>query len=95
MVFPDGVTGPQLLARTTFYKVGHHGSANATMRDGGLEAMTHPALQAFVPTDAVMAGKVGWDAIPAEGLLTRLAEKGKVVRSDQVEGALFVDYRLA
>lgn len=90
--FADGTTGPDLLARTRFYKVGHHGSANATMRDGGLEAMTHEDLEAFIPTDEAMAKKVGWGAIPAPGLLDRLAAKGKVTRSDEVD-ALFVDYR--
>ena len=91
--FTDGATTADLLARTTFYKVGHHGSSNATARAGGLEAMTHPALRAFVPTDQVMAKKVGWGAIPASGLMTRLGEKGKVIRSDKVGGKLFVDYR--
>lgn len=90
--FPDGTTGPDLLARTVFYKAGHHGSANATAKAGGLEAMTHPALQTFVPTDEVMAKKVGWGAIPAPGLMTRLGEKGAVVRSDDVGGKLFVEY---
>ena len=91
--FADGTTTADLLARTTLYKVGHHGSSNATARAGGLEAMTHKALQAFVPTDEVMAKKVGWGAIPAPGLMARLAEKGAVTRSDEVGGKLFVDYR--
>lgn len=90
--FPDGTTGPDLLARTSFYKVGHHGSANATMKTGGLEAMTRPGLTVFVPTDEVMAKKVGWGAIPAEGLMTRLGDKGKVTRSDDVGGRLAVDF---
>src|SRR5262249_13809470 len=33
------VTGPDLLARTVFYKVGHHGSHNSTLREKGLEMM--------------------------------------------------------
>lgn len=90
--FPDGTSGPDLLGRTTFYKAGHHGSANATAKAGGLEEMTHPALRTFVPTDEVMAKKVGWGAIPAPGLITRLGEKGAVVRSDDVGGKLFVEY---
>jgi hypothetical protein len=31
------LTGPDLLARTVLYKVGHHGSHNATLREHGLE----------------------------------------------------------
>ncbi len=93
VVFPDKTTGPDLLRRTRFYKVGHHGSANATRRQGGLEAMVHPALEAFIPTDEAMAKRVGWGAIPEPALLRRLGEKasGRVVRSDDVGGVLFVD----
>lgn len=91
--FADGTKTADLLARTLFYKVGHHGSQNATLKAGGLEAMTHPALTSFCPTDEVMAKKVGWGAIPAAGVMTRLAAKGTVTRSDTLEGApLFVDY---
>ena len=36
------VTAKDLLARTVFYKVGHHGSINATRKQGGLELMTSP-----------------------------------------------------
>lgn len=50
------VTGPGLLERTIFYKVGHHGSHNATLREKGLELMT--ALQiAMIPVDHKMAVK--------------------------------------
>ena len=93
--FANGTKGADLIRRTRFYKVGHHGSANATRRPDGLEAMVHPALQAFIPTDEAMAIRVGWGAIPEAALLKRLGEKacGGVVRSDKVDGALFVDYR--
>ena len=43
------VRAHDLLARTVFYKVGHHGSHNATLKDGGLEAMSHPGLVAATP----------------------------------------------
>ena len=33
------VDAKDLLARTVLYKVGHHGSHNATLKHGGLEAM--------------------------------------------------------
>ncbi len=38
-----------LLGRIAFYKVGHHGSHNATTKDKGLEMMTRPDLVAFIP----------------------------------------------
>ena len=84
---PDGgaaITGADLLGRTVFYKVGHHGSRNATLSQNGLELMTSPDLTAFVPTDEVMAKKVGWSDIPAGKLLDRLHEKtaGRVIKSD-------------
>ena len=73
-----------LLAKTVFYKVGHHGSRNATRGPGGLEAMTDPNLAAFIPTDKEMAKRVGWSDIPAEKLLERLKQKteGRIVQSD-------------
>ena len=73
-----------LLARTVFYKVGHHGSRNATRGPGGLEAMSADDLIAFIPTDQVMAKKVGWSDIPARALLEHLGEKtkGRIVMSD-------------
>lgn len=75
-----------LLARAVFYKVGHHGSRNATRGPGGLEAMTSPNLSAFVPTDDKMAEKVKWTDFPAQGLLTRLTQKtsGRLVISDRI-----------
>jgi hypothetical protein len=90
VTFPDGTAGADLVRRTRLYKVGHHGSANATLKGeggvGGLEAMMHPELIAFVPTDEDMAKRVGWGAIPAPALLERLAEKAKggVIRSDKL-----------
>lgn len=82
---PEGpVTGADLLARTVFYKVGHHGSRNATLGPGGLELMVHEELSAFIPTDEVMAKKVGWSDIPADKLLDRLRTltRGRIVQSD-------------
>ena len=50
--FPDGnggqVTAADLLGRTVFYKVGHHGSHNATMNQKGLKDMaTGPFADEF------------------------------------------------
>lgn len=88
----DGTTravkGADLLAQTVFYKVGHHGSSNATRSTGGLEAMIHPGLRAFIPTDVAMARKVRWGDIPAKELLVRLntLTRDRVVRSDRLDG---------
>lgn len=38
-----------------FYKVGHHGSHNATVKEMGLEAMTHQDLVAYVPVSVPVA----------------------------------------
>jgi hypothetical protein len=80
------VTGPDLLARTVYYKVGHHGSHNATLKAGGLERMT--ALDvAVIPVDHAMALKKKWGDIPLDALVTALGkattERGYVVRTDQ------------
>ena len=79
------VSGAELMKRTVFYKVGHHGSRNATLSEGGLELMTDPDLIAFIPTDEAMAKKVRWSDIPATGLLTRLEAKthGRIIQSDR------------
>ena len=38
------VTVADLMSRTVLYKVGHHASHNATLRDKGLELMVDPDL---------------------------------------------------
>jgi Lhr-like helicase len=82
------VTAADLLARTVFYKVGHHASHNATARGQGLELMTQQEeLTAFIPVDRQLAltrnPKGSWQ-MPARPLYRRLLEKcqGRVVRSD-------------
>jgi hypothetical protein len=78
------VTGPDLLKRTIFYKVGHHGSHNATLSKEGLEQMV--ALEvAMIPVDHAMAVKKRWGKIPLDTLVQELAVKAKlgVVRIDQ------------
>jgi hypothetical protein len=87
---PDGkVTVADLLARTALYKVGHHGSHNATVRGTGgdrwgLERMESPELVALLPVDAEMARRKGWSKMPFEPLLDRLHQRagGRVLRSD-------------
>jgi metallo-beta-lactamase superfamily protein len=80
-----GVTGPELLGRTVFYKVGHHGSHNATLRDKGLELMVSRELVAFIPVDHAMAVQKGWNQMPLPGLVRTLAEKtqGRLLQADQ------------
>lgn len=77
------VSAPELLARVVLYKVGHHASHNATLREGGLEAMVHEGLVAMIPVDEQMAAHKGW-AMPFGPLLTRLQEKtrGRILRVD-------------
>jgi glyoxylase-like metal-dependent hydrolase (beta-lactamase superfamily II) len=67
------VTGPDLLNRTIFYKVGHHGSHNATLRRQGLEMMK--ALKtAVIPVDQAVAKKMRWGAMPLTSLMDALDE---------------------
>jgi hypothetical protein len=70
------VTGKDLLARTVLYKVGHHGSHNATLREQGLELMTSEELVAMMPVNRETARSMGWN-MPFPSLLARLEEKAK------------------
>ncbi len=68
------VTTADLLARTVLYKVGHHGSHNATLRERGLELMTSRELTAMLPVDRTTAQKMDWN-MPFPTLFRRLHEK--------------------
>jgi hypothetical protein len=68
------VTAGDLLARTVVYKVGHHGSHNATLRAQGLEQMTSRNLVAMIPVNRVTARKQDWN-MPFPPLFDRLQEK--------------------
>lgn len=85
---PDGgalgerPTVDALLAATVLYKVGHHGSHNATLRQQGLELMRNGVV-ALVPTARAFPQtnfEPPWQ-IPLPGLLARLKTKcrGRVV----------------
>jgi hypothetical protein len=78
------VKGPDLLGRTIFYKVGHHGSHNATLREKGLEQMAHLQM-AVIPVDHNMALKKRWGMMPLPALVDALRAKASkgVLRSDQ------------
>lgn len=78
------VTAQDLLSRTVLYKVGHHGSHNATLREKGLELMTSEDLVAMLPVDRDTARQMKWD-MPFPSLYTRLRErsKGRVLELDK------------
>ena len=84
--WPDAggvLTAGKLLGRTIFYKVGHHGSRNATLRARGLERMPAEGLTSFLPVDEEMAKKKRWNRMPLPALVEALAQRGPVVRIDQ------------
>ncbi len=72
-----------LLAQTVFYKVGHHGSHNATMRSKGLEKMTNSELVAMIPVHRKTADDQSWE-FPYAPLWKRLRERtcGRVLLAD-------------
>ena len=72
------LTAPELLQRTAFYKVGHHGSHNATLRSKGLELMPL-GLTALIPVDHDMAVKKHWNGMPLPQLIDALKERACVV----------------
>jgi hypothetical protein len=71
-------TATDLLNKTVLYKVSHHGSHNATVREKGLELMTHPELVAMIPEK-----EKSYSGILHQPLLDRLNTlcKGRVVIS--------------
>jgi hypothetical protein len=80
------VSAADLLGRTVLYKVGHHASHNATLKEKGLERMTSKRLVAMIPVDEATAkkqGKNGW-SMPFPALLRALNERtrGRVLRAD-------------
>ncbi|WP_396604500.1 hypothetical protein ACFLEY_02255 [Bradyrhizobium sp. YCK136] len=78
------VTGPDLLKNAIFYKVGHHGSHNATLKTLGLEEMQRLRV-AMIPVDHEMAVKKRWGKMPLDELVAALNERAKdvVLRVDQ------------
>ena len=78
------VTGADLLSRTVLYKVGHHGSHNATLKGQELEQMNSSELVAMIPVNRAMAKKKHWN-MPLPQLLARLEEKarGRVLLDDE------------
>lgn len=77
------VTAADLLRRTVLYKVGHHGSHNATLREKGLEMMKSPELVAMIPVHRATAGDQKWE-FPYRPLWDALKKKtrGRVLLAD-------------
>jgi hypothetical protein len=86
----DGrITAEDLLRRTVFYKVGHHGSHNATLREKGLALMGRfggtSDLVAFLPVDEHVARDLAhYGEMPLRSLVKDLAIRtgGRVARND-------------
>lgn len=75
-----------ILGATRLYKVGHHGSHNATLSERGLRLMTHKDLVAMVSTvraDAAKQGR-GWE-MPDADVARALHERcqGRVLAGDR------------
>jgi hypothetical protein len=71
----------QLLAKTVLYKVGHHGSINATDLEILNAKMTNPELVALIPVDMKRAAEKKWQ-FPAKSLYDPS-------KADDQKGALF------
>ncbi len=87
---PGIVTAEGLLSRTVLYKVSHHGSHNATLRERGLELMGDRDLVAMVPVHEQFATLTKHWSMPFPSLFKRLVERtgGRVLRADQGLAAL-------
>jgi len=82
----ETLSAEELLRRTVLYKVGHHGSHNATLKNKGLEMMTSPELSAMIPVHREWAydrrphpWKMPFDPL-YQDLLQRTG--GRILRSD-------------
>lgn len=86
----NDVSTDALLARTVFYKVGHHASHNATLVDA-FEKMSSRDLVALIPVhkqDGNIKKTNGWK-MPARNLFKRIAERteNRVLQMDDVNPA--------
>jgi beta-lactamase superfamily II metal-dependent hydrolase len=80
----DGFDTKDLLKRTIFYKVGHHGSHNATLK-AALDLMDNPNLVAMIPTNEAFARFSKHWNMPAPKLRSKLLQhaRKRVLRNDQ------------
>lgn len=86
--FGDTVMSAEdILKRTRLYKVGHHGSHNATLAEKGLKLMTHRELVAMLPTieaAAARQGRKGWQMPDPDVKAALLAHTGgRLLRGDR------------
>jgi hypothetical protein len=85
------ITAEDLMRRTVVYKVGHHGSHNATLRTrddepSGVQLMTSKHLVALIPVDEFVARKkAGYGDMPQPDLVADLLRMtdGRVTRNDE------------
>lgn len=79
-----GLPTADLLEHTIFYKVGHHGSHNATLK-AALELMNNPKLVAMMPTNEGFARTSKHWNMPAVNLRKELLAHAhrRVLRNDQ------------
>jgi hypothetical protein len=84
------VKAEDMLRRAVLYKVGHHGSHNATLRDQGLKLMGRPDgtgnFVAMIPVNEVIARtKAGYGEMPLPSLVKDLLIRtgGRVTRNDE------------
>jgi beta-lactamase superfamily II metal-dependent hydrolase len=82
----------KLLANTVVYKVGHHGSINATDQEILQNKMTHPDLVALIPVDMKRAGEKNWE-FPARPLydLTAADANQKGLLFKQAHGRILLN----
>jgi hypothetical protein len=75
-----------LLSRTVLYKVGHHGSHNATLRAKGLEKMTSEELVSMIPVHRKTAEAQKWE-FPYSPLWEELKTRclGRVLLADAAD----------
>lgn len=82
-----GKNTDELLEKTVFYKVGHHGSHNGTASKSGLDKMKSNKLVAFMPLvqDKVPKQWGGSKNFPAKALYKELIKKtsGAIIRTDE------------
>lgn len=91
-----GTTTADLLRRVVFYKCGHHGSHNSTLKKGGLEAMPH-GIQVAIPTNNKFAlGRKPhpW-VMPADGITEAMKHRKDKVKRPDDKGVKdpFIDFK--
>lgn len=78
-----GTQGTQVLGHLDFYKVGHHGSTNATPI-AAVEAMNEDFVSMCSTQEGAFGSKKNQSEVPRIPLIDALADKSVVVRSDQI-----------